>query len=82
MEIATRVRTFIKDEILHGEDGPVQTDTSPLLTGAVDSVGLLQLVAFLEEEFDVEIDDTEIVPENFSTVANIEKLVRRRLDEK
>jgi acyl carrier protein len=82
MEIAPRVRTFIKDEILQGEDGLVETDDSPLLDGALDSVGLLQLVAFLEEEFDIQIDDAEIVPDHFSTVANIEELVRRRIEEK
>lgn len=82
MEIAPRVRSFIKDEILQGEDGLVETDESPLLDGALDSVGLLQLVAFLEEEFDIQIDDAEIVPDHFSTVANIEELVRRRIEEK
>jgi acyl carrier protein len=82
MEIAPRVRTFIKDEILQGEDGLVETDDSPLLDGALDSVGLLQLVAFLEEEFDIEIDDAEIVPDHFSTVSSIEQLVRRRVQEK
>jgi acyl carrier protein len=82
MEIASRVRTFINEEILHGEDGVVATDQSPLLDGTLDSVGLMQLVAFLEEEFDIEIDDAEIVPEHFSSVTSIETLVRRRIDEK
>jgi acyl carrier protein len=82
MEIATRVRTFIKDQILHGEDGVVETEDSPLLNGALDSVGLLQLVAFLEEEFDIEIDDAEIVPEHFSTVSRIQELVKQRIEAK
>jgi acyl carrier protein len=82
MEIASRVRTFINDEVLHGEDGVVKSDDSPLLDGALDSVGLLQLVAFLEEEFDIEIDDAEIVPDHFSTVASIQELVRQRIEEK
>ena len=82
MEVASRVRTFINDEVLHGEDGVVKSDDSPLLDGALDSVGLLQLVAFLEEEFDIEIDDAEIVPDHFSTVASIQELVRQRIEEK
>jgi acyl carrier protein len=82
MEIASRVRHFIKEEVLHGEDGIVVTDDSPLLNGTLDSVGLLQLVAFLEEEFDIEIDDAEIVPEHFSTISSIQDLVRKRVEEK
>lgn len=82
MEIGARVRKFIKQEILRGEDGVVESDDTPLLNGAVDSVGLLQLVAFLEEEFHIEIDDTEIVPEHFSTVSDIERLVAGRVREK
>ena len=41
--------------------------------------GLMQLVAFLEEEFDIEIDDTEVTAENFKTIADIERLVGARL---
>ena len=37
----------------------------------------MQLVAFLEEEFDTEIDDTEVTAENFRTIADIERLVER-----
>jgi acyl carrier protein len=82
MNIASRVRDFINEEILRGEGVVIQRDSDPLLEGAIDSVGLLHLVAFVEEEFDIEIDDAQIVPENFSTPSSIEELVRRGLEEK
>ena len=53
------------------------TDDTPLLDGIMDSLALMQLVAFLEEEFATEIDDTEVTAENFRTLADIERLVSR-----
>jgi acyl carrier protein len=82
MDIASRVRKFVNEEILRGEGTVIQADDDPLLEGAIDSVGLLHLVAFIEEEFDIEIDDAEIVPDNFSTASDIEGLVRRLMEEK
>jgi acyl carrier protein len=82
MSVASRVREFVNEEILRGEDVFIQRDDDPLLEGAIDSVGLLHLVAFIEEEFDVEIDDAQIVPGNFSTPSDVEGLVRRLMEEK
>ncbi len=47
-------------------------------TGVLDSLGIFQLVAFLEERFGVAIADTEITPENFGSVLAIERLVAAR----
>ena len=80
--IASRVREFINEELLRGEDVVVQRDNDPLLEGILDSVGLLQLVAFVEEEFEIQIDDAEIVAENFSSAETIEKLVQRQVQSK
>lgn len=78
MDTTTRIREFVKDEILFGDEqsGPLRDDT-PLLDGKVDSMALMRLVAFLEEEFDVQIDDVEITEENFQTVGDIAQLVER-----
>ena len=47
-------------------------------SGVVDSLGIFQLVAFLEERFGIKIGDEEITPENFGTVAAIDRLVAPR----
>ncbi len=49
-------------------DEPVQTDTDLLLTGAVDSLGVMSITGWIESELDVEVDATEITLENFQTV--------------
>ena len=44
----------------------------------MDSLGLLQLVAFLEEQYEVEIDDADMVAEHFRTPADISRFVRSK----
>jgi acyl carrier protein len=78
MDVADKITGFIKEEVVLDTDASLAND-APLLEGILDSMALMQLVAFLEEEFDIEIDDTEVTAENFRTVADIERLVDARL---
>ncbi len=51
-------------------------DDYPLLEkGVLDSMGIIQVVAFLEDEFGIEVDDAELVPENFETIGSIAELI-------
>lgn len=78
MNVSDRIRSFIKEEVMLDTDAQIGDD-SPLLDGILDSLALMQLVAFLEEEFETEIDDTEVTADNFKTIADIERLVSGRL---
>jgi acyl carrier protein len=75
-----RIKRFIEQEVLLGEVSKIQNDT-PLLTGMIDSFGLMQLVSFLEEEFGIEIDPRDMTPEHFGTVNHMVMLVRQRSGE-
>jgi acyl carrier protein len=61
-------------------DGDVSLswDDSLIKSGIVDSLGILRLVAFIEENFSVMVDDTEVVPENFETINAMSSLVERK----
>jgi acyl carrier protein len=74
MDVAEKIRTFIRDEVVLDATSSLDDD-APLLDGILDSLSLMQLVAFLEEEFDTEIDDTDVTAENFRTIADITRLV-------
>jgi acyl carrier protein len=76
VEVAERrILEFLKSEIVvDGADAELTVE-SPLLNGAVDSLGLMQLVSFLEEEFEIEVDDADISQQHFSTVSDISRLV-------
>jgi acyl carrier protein len=79
VEVAGRVREFIRDEVLVDDGAVVRSDEAPLLNGALDSLGLMNLVSFLEEEFGIQVDDLELVPDNFETIARIEGYVTRKV---
>jgi acyl carrier protein len=79
MSVEDRIRSFVVDE-LGFEDEPARlTADYPLLEkGVVDSAGIFQLVSFIETEYGVEIEDQELVPEHFGTLAGIARLVEAK----
>jgi acyl carrier protein len=57
---------------------PLSNETPLLEEGILDSLGLLQLVVFLEERFGITVDETDLVPENFASVETICAYLRAR----
>ena len=79
MSVADRIRTFIVEEIGWRGDPAGLGDDSPLMeAGVIDSMGVFHLISFLESEFGIEVQDDDLVPDNFATISNIEQLVARR----
>ncbi len=71
------ITTFIVDEFL--PDVPAESlaaDYDLLSGGVIDSLGLLKVIAWLEDRFDVVVDDIEIEPDNFRTVAAMNAFVQ------
>jgi acyl carrier protein len=79
-DVSTRIRDFITSEIMFEDSTASLSDETPLLGSVMDSLGLMQLIAFLEEEFHVEIDDADVTVDNFRTVADIERLVTAKAE--
>jgi acyl carrier protein len=72
----TKIKEFIVEEFM--PDVPVselESDFDLLTGGVVDSLGLLKVVAWLEDEFDIGVDDSELGPDSFRTVAAIKAFV-------
>ena len=77
--VSDRVRDFITDTFLFGEEDERFTDTASFLeTGIIDSTGLLELIAFVEDEFSFRIEEHEMTPSNLDSVANISAFVLRK----
>lgn len=76
--IASAVRGFIRDRVVVSDDAGEIADDTPLLGSVLDSLALLELVAFLEEEFGILVEDEDVTADNFRTVADIERLVSRK----
>jgi acyl carrier protein len=82
MDPKERVREFILTEIMLGEATVEFTDETPILKDViVDSLGLMQLVSFLEEEYGVEIEGVDVTLENLHSVTTIDRFIRARLEE-
>ena len=75
-DVSDRIRAFVATELLFEDPRAADSlaDDSPLLT-LIDSLGLTQLVAFVEEEFRVEIDDVEVTADNFRTIGDLARLI-------
>ena len=71
-EIQKQIREFIVETFLFGEDAEdLKDDDSFLETGLIDSTGILELIQFLEESFEIEIEDEEMIPENLDSIARV-----------
>lgn len=75
METSEVLRTFIRESFFveNFDDA-----ASFLRTGIIDSMGMLQLVAFVEDRFEIELTDDEIVPANFDSLAQLTAFIERR----
>ncbi|MGH1506189.1 MAG: acyl carrier protein [Acidimicrobiales bacterium] len=69
---------LINDELSLDPALPVEADTDLLLTGQVDSLGVVQIVAWLEDRLGIEIDPADVVLEHFQSVDAMIGYVRRR----
>ena len=74
-DTADAIRRFIVEDLLFDDPDAKVGDDTVLVEGLIDSLGLIQLVAFIEEEFSIEIDDALITSKNLRTIASIEQLV-------
>lgn len=80
MDLVNPVRDFIIENFLFGDSENFAEDTSFLDSGIIDSTGILELVAFLEETYGIAVEDDELVPENFNSLGEIATFLGRKLN--
>jgi acyl carrier protein len=79
MDLRDRIRAYIVENFLFGDEAPLESDEQSLLdSGIIDSVGVMELVAYLEADHGLQIEDEELVPENLDSVANLVSFVQRK----
>jgi len=75
-----QIRTYIMDNILLGSaDQSIADDDSFLEKGIIDSTGILELVAFVEDEFNIEVGDEELIPDNFDSIEKLAVYTRGKI---
>jgi acyl carrier protein len=77
--VLARTRLYVRDTFLYMRPGFVLGDDDRLLErGIIDSMGVLELIAFLETEFGVTVGDDDVTEENLGTLASIDRYVASR----
>jgi acyl carrier protein len=76
MELREQIRAYIIENFLFGDAQPLTSDGISLLdNGIIDSVGVMELVAYLEQEHGMSIEDQELLPANLDSVDNLVRFV-------
>jgi acyl carrier protein len=79
IEVEALINEYISRELVQDASLLPLGNTTPLLeTGIVDSLGLLRLVVFIQQQFGITVDDVDLVPENFDSVEAISAYLRSR----
>lgn len=75
-----QLRRFVIDNFTFGQGGDgLSNDDSFLDRGIIDSTGVLELVAFLEEKYEITIEDQELVPDNLDSISKLVTFLDRKL---
>ena len=77
-EIKMAVRRFLLDNFVMGSNMVIADDASFMKGHILDSTGFIELIMFIEESFGIKVEDSEMLPENFDSLVNIEAYVGRK----
>jgi acyl carrier protein len=79
MDTQDLIRRFVAENFLFNPNGTeLDANTSFLEAGIVDSLGIMELVHFVEERFGIPVGDEEVVPANFDSVNRLAAFVQAK----
>jgi acyl carrier protein len=73
--IEQRIQAFVLEKFPLARKAGIGKDTPLLEKGILDSLGILDVVGFLETEFSIVVNDEELVPENFQSLGTLSAFV-------
>jgi acyl carrier protein len=79
MQVKTKIQEYMK-RYFKGRTFNNLDDISLLDEGVIDSVAVIEIISFLEESFDIKVEDDEIVPDNLDSINKIELYVTNKLN--
>lgn len=79
MSLAADLRSFVINNFLLGRQESLNDNDSFLEQGIIDSTGILELVAYLEETYGIEITEAELTPDNLDSINRIVAYLSRKL---
>jgi len=82
-DISIKLREFIVKNLLFSASGYEFDDNVSFLDeGIIDSLGIIELVSFVESQYGVSVADRDLVPDNFDSIAKLTAYIGRKLEAK
>ena len=79
MSAEAQIRNYILENYLFTDDQSALNSADSFLDkGILDSTGILEVIYFLEDEFNIKVEDTEMIPENLDSVNNIVSFIEKK----
>lgn len=72
------LRDFIVENFLFGEEVSFSDADSFLRQGIIDSTGVVEIIAFIEERYGIKVEDEEIVPDNLDSIHKLASFIERK----
>ena len=76
--IQEKVREFVTSNFYVANPASLQNAESLLDSGVMDSTGVLELIAFIEETYGITVEDSEMLPENLDSIDRVTDFVIRK----
>jgi acyl carrier protein len=77
-EIEQEIRNYLTETFLFGNSETLNEDL-PLLGNVIDSQGAIELVTFIQQRFNIDIQDEEVTVDNLASVKSVATLIERKL---
>ncbi len=78
-DVKKQLRDYIVDNFLFGDTDTKFTDADSFMElGILDSTGILDVILYLEENFDMKVEDDELIPENLDSIDNLNAFITRK----
>ena len=77
-----QLRDYIVENFLFGDTETEFSDSDSFMEkGIIDSTGILEVITYIEENFNIKIEDEELIPENLDSISNIVNFIDRKVKE-
>ncbi len=81
-DTSKQLRDYIVENFLFGDTETEFSDTDSFMEkGIIDSTGILEVITYVEENFNIKIEDHELIPENLDSISNIVNFINRKVNE-
>lgn len=77
--IQDQIRAFVTSNFYVADPTALRNAESLLDSGIMDSTGVLEVISYIEETFNITVEDAEMLPENLDSIDNIANFVARKM---